>query len=555
MRKYVLSVFIVLHIGLSGWPCFGAEPVTGESGMIVAAHPVASEFGLEILQAGGNAVDAAVGAAVVLGVVEPHASGFGGQGAMLIYLHEEDSLTFINYRGRAPRLVPTDFDFDLEERTGQAVLVPGTVSGLHHALSNYGTLTWRDLLTLAIKKVENGFEACATMFKLALDNYEVLSARPQISDIFLHDGFPYEEGEVIQNERILETLEKLAQGGPDVFYHGEIADSIVAAVARNGGGLRKSDLAAYQVLELSPVKGTYRGYDIVSGPPPLSGIVLIEILNILEFKNLSAMGCYSENLATFHFMAEAIKRAYADRIRYLGDPAFVKVPVEALISKGFARSRYKTIKKKRAVPTEPRNTPAGDISRYQPNVKDKDGSTTHISVVDAAGNAVSLTQTNNRFWGSGICVGGFILNNGMTGFSRKDPVNTIRSGRQPRSTTVPTMLFKDGELTMVIGSPGGWRIISTVAEVICNIIDFGMDPDEANRTPRFASSKGKDTLPVEDGYSPDLLEKLRAMGHPIEVLGETDLFFGGVQLIVVDTDSGLLIGSSDPRRSGVAKGY
>ncbi|MEE9464812.1 MAG: gamma-glutamyltransferase [Candidatus Neomarinimicrobiota bacterium] len=524
--------------------------------MIVTAHPIASEFGLEIMQAGGNAVDAAVGAAVMLGVVEPYASGFGGGGALLIYLHEEDSLAFINYRARAPRLVPTDFDFDLEEHTGQAVLVPGTVAGLYHALSNYGTLTWQDLLTRAIKKVESGFDVSATMFKLTLDNYEVISARPQISEIFLNDGLPYEVGDVIQNERMLVTLEKLAQGGPDVFYNGEIADSIVAAVSRNGGGMRKSDLAAYQVLDLSPVKGTYRGYDIVSAPPPLAGVVLIEILNILEFKNLSAMGSYSENLATFHFMAEASKRGYADRMEYLGDPTFIPVPVEALISKDFARSRYKTIKKKKVIPSKPKLTPAGDASRYQPNnVEDKDGSTTHISVVDAAGNAVSLTQTNHRFWGSGICVGGFILNNAMTGFARKDPVNTVRSGRLPRSTTVPSMLFKDGELSMVIGSPGGWRIISSVAEVICNIIDFGMDPDEANRAPRFASRKWYDTLPVEDSFDPEMLDKLRAMGHPIEVLGEMDLFFGGVQLIVVDPASGLLIGSSDPRRSGVAKGY
>lgn len=523
--------------------------------MVVTAHPVASEFALEILKAGGNAVDAAVGAAAVLCMVEPHASGFGGGGGMLIYLQEEDSLTYINYYARAPRLVFTDFDSETEARTGQAVLVPGTVAGLSHALTGYGTFSWRDLLTLASRKLEAGFEVDATLFQLVLDSYDIISTKPKTSEIYLKDGFPYEEGETIRNERILRTLEQLARGGPEVLYSGEIADSIAAAVARHGGGLRKSDLQAYKALELSPVAGTYRGYRIVTAPPPQSGVALIEILNILEFRNLSAMGGYAQNTATFHFMAEAMKRGYADRLKYLSDPAFREVPVEVLTSKRFAKSRYKTIKRRKAVPRIPKKTPAGDVSRYVDKVKDKDGSTTHISVVDAAGNAVSMTQTNNRFWGSGISVGGFILNNGMTGFSLTNPANTIRSGRQPRSTITPTMLFRDGKLVMVVGSPGGWRIISTVAEVICNIIDFGMDPDEANRAPRFASRKWADTLPVEDRFPDEMLESLKAMGHPIEVLGEMDLFFGGVHLILVDHETGLLIGSSDLRRSGVAKGY
>ncbi len=555
MRKIVPSAITSLLIALSGWPCFGADAVTGSSGMVVTAHPVASQLGLEILQAGGNAVDAAVGAAVVLGVVEPHASGFGGGGSMLIYLREQDSLTYINYYARAPRLVPTDFDSDTEAHTGQAVLIPGTVAGLYHALSNYGTIPWKDLLPLAARKLESGFEVDETLFQLVLDVYDVLLEKPRTSAVFLNDGFPYEVGENIINKPILRTLEQLARGGPEVFYRGEIADSIVAVVARNGGGLRKSDLEVYQVLELSPIKGTYRGYDIITASPPQSGAALIEVLNILEFKNLSAMESYAENLAAFHFIAEAMKRGYADKLKYLSDPAFREVPVEVLTSKRFAKSRYKTIKRRKAVPRIPKKTPAGDVSRYVDKVKDKDGSTTHVSVVDAAGNAVSLTQTNNRFWGSGITVGGFLLNNGMTGFSRSNPSNTIQSGRQPRSAITPTMLFKDGQLFMVVGSPGAGRITSTLVEVICNVIDFGMEADEANRAPRFHSRKWLDTLPVEDRFSQDMLDKLRVMGHPIEVLGEMDLYFGGVQLILVDLGNGNLIGSSDPRRSGVARGY
>jgi gamma-glutamyltranspeptidase/glutathione hydrolase len=555
MRQYLRSLIAFSIVGLSCWTPLHGEEARGDTAMIVTAHPIASQFGMEILRSGGNAIDAAVGAAVVLGVVEPHASGFGGGGAMLIYLADRDSLTYINYYARAPRFLPTDFDSETEARTGQAVLVPGTVAGLSHALASYGTFTWRDILTMALAKVENGFQVDAILFKIMLDDYVTLTMYPQTGQIYLRDGFPIEEGGTIRNDFILPTLRKLAQGGADIFYRGEIADSIVTAVTRHGGDLRKSDLEAYRPIELSPVLGSYRGYEVVSAPPPQSGAVLIEILNILEFKDLSAMGSYSENVATFHFMAETMKRAYADRMKYLSDPAFMTVPVEALTSKEFAKSRYKTINRKKAVPSDPRKTPAGDVSRYLDSGKDKDGSTTHISVVDGAGNAVSLTQTNNRFWGSGISVGGFILNNGMTGFSRTGSANSIRSGRQPRSTIVPTMLFKDGELAIVIGSPGGWRIISTMAEVICNTIDFGQSPDEANRAPRFASRKYYDTLPVEDSFDPDMLENLRILGHPIEILGEMDVFFGGVQLIVVDHDSKSLIGSSDPRRSGAPRGF
>ena len=535
-----------------------AAEIRGRSGMVVTAHPAASRIGVEILQAGGNAVDAAVGAALMLSVAEPHASGLGGGGCMLISLEEADSLVYINYYARAPRLVATDFDSEKEERTGLAVLIPGTVAGLHHALVSFGKMDWNTIVERVIVSVRNGVPVDATLNKQMFDGFELLIVHPQTRSIFLPDGFPPEEGEPLVNTRLIQTLELLADAGPDVFYHGSIADSIESAVRKTGGSLRKSDLAAYRPIVEVPLRSTYRGHTLITAPPPQSGITLIEILNILELKELSQMGNYTENLRTFHFMAEAQKRAYADRLHYLGDPEFTDVPVDVLTSKSYARSRYATIDFERAVPSVLKKTPFGDVSDYFAEEElhdDPDGSTTHISIVDKEGNAVALTQTLSRFWGSGVSTCGFLLNNSKTGFSVTNPVNRITSGRQPRSTICPTLVFSDDRLYMVIGSPGAGRILSTMAEFICHIIDFDMDVDEANRAPRFCARKWADTLPVEDRFPELLIEGLLKMGHPIEKLEPVDLFFGGLQAIVRHPTKKVWIGSSDPRRSGSAIGY
>ncbi len=553
---FILSFVFLFHCLTVFSP---AQETIGKSGMVVSAHPIATEFGLEILKSGGNAVDAAVGTAIVIGVVEPNASGLGGGGAMLIYLKEADSLTYINYYARAPRLVSTNFNSETELSSGISVLVPGTVAGLYKALTQYGTISWKELLTKAVDRLKSGFKINSKFYNLIFDSYEKLMIYPETKSIYLLNDLPREQGSILKNDRLIKTLRKLADQGPDVFYQGEIADSIETVMFKYGGGIRKSDLKNYQPVEVSPIRGTYRNHEIISAPPPQCGITVIEILNILELKNLSQMAHFSGSAKTFHFMAEAMKRAYADRLTYLGDPKFISVPVSTLLSKGYAKSRFQTIETTRAFPARLKNTKPGNVTDFQKRNKSDDtnphGSTTQISIADKFGNAVSLTQTLNHFWGSGISVCGFLLNNGMNVFSKINSANTINSGRIPRSTMAPTLVFKENSLFMVVGSPGAGRIPSTIVEVISNIIDYGYSPEKANEAPRFCSRKWADYITVEARIPDEVLNELRKMGHPIEVKEDMDLFFGGVQLILMDAQKNIKIGSSDPRRSGVAMGY
>jgi len=554
-----ISLIGILVISICIQTSIHADAVIGKSGMVVTAHAIASEFGVEILKSGGNAIDAAVGAAIILGVVEPYASGFGGGGGMLIYLQEKDSLTFINYYACAPEHFPEKPDTREESSGASTVLVPGTVAGLHYALLHYGTIAWSDLLQRAIDKLQTGILVDGNLNKFILDSYEKLTLHPQTSAIYLVDDFPPEEGTIIQNKRMLACLEKLAQEGPAAFYQGAIADSIEKEMVEHGGALRKSDLMNYCVKEVKPITSTYRGYQLWSAPPPFSGATVLETLNILEFQELSVADDFVQNPATFHLMAEALNCAYADRQQYLGDPDFFDVPLTALLSKEFARARFQTIDLQKVNPATKKEFPAGDVTpflHYDPLEKgDKDGNTSQISVVDEQGNAVSLTQTLNYFWGSGISVCGFLLNNGMTSFST-NPANRIAAGKQPRTTIAPTIAFQpDGKLNMVIGTPGAGRIISTMVQVLCNVLDFQQSADDANRAPRFYCRNTTNKITVEARFSQELSDKVKSMGHDIETLGEMDLYFGGVQLIMVDPNLKQLIGSSDPRRSGVAAGY
>jgi gamma-glutamyltranspeptidase/glutathione hydrolase len=475
----------------------------------------------------------------------------------LIYWQALDSLTYINYYACAPESVALNFNPSQEGDKARAVLVPGTVAGLYYALQKYGTLSWTELLTRVIQQLNSGYEVDENLNRSILDSYEKLLQYPQTRSLYLTNDLPPEPGTIINNKPLLWTLSQLAEHGPDLFYRGAIADSLESVMIKYGGTLRKSDLEKYQVREMSPLKGSYRGLEIVTAPPPQSGMTLIEALNILEFQDLKAMGDYTVNSNTFHFMAEALRRVYTDRTRYLGDPRFENVPVDLIISKEFARSRMETIDMQKVQPFNPDAIEIKIDSSLQKKSKAPEGSTTHISIIDSQGNAVSLTQTLNHFWGSGITVCGFLLNNGMTSFSGEsdETPNIILPGKQPRTTIAPTMLFENENLFMVIGSPGAGRIISTMVQVICSVVDFNMDVDAANLAPRFYSRGWNAKMPVEDRFARSLLAALELKGYSFQTMGDMDNFFGGVQLIVVDQEKQELIGSSDPRRSGMAAGF
>ena len=553
INRYVL-IFALVTL-FYGCASRQSPPVPQSQGMVVAAHPVAAKLGYEILQSGGNAVDAAVATAITLGVVEPHASGLGGGGGMLIYLNEPHKLTYINYYPRAGDSIPDTFDSKTDGQSAKAVLVPGTVSGLSMALEKYGTMSWKQILELSIETLNRGFEVDDHFNKVILDSYGTLTSYPETESIFLNEMMPFEVGDTLLNGVALRTLKILADEGPRAFYTGELADSIEAVMIRRGGFIRKSDMESYQATESTPVQSDYRGHLIVSSPPPQSGLTLLEILNILEQRDLLSMGVYFEQASTFHLMAEAIKLGYADRREYLGDPAFSEIPVSTLANDDYARSRFATIDMNAISNSDSSATQSGSVKTFngEPH-EDPNGSTTHISVVDSEGNAVSLTQTISYFWGSGISVGGFLLNNAMTSFSKDGGPNTLAPGKQPRSTISPSFIFRDKKLYAVVGTPGGGRIPGTMTEIVTNIIDFGASAESANNAPRFHSSDISPKLRVESRFDQTVLDELILKGHIVETMGDMDSYFGGVHVIIIDPESGLQ-GSADPRRSGVVAGH
>ncbi|MBT3227570.1 MAG: gamma-glutamyltransferase [Candidatus Marinimicrobia bacterium] len=551
-KSLLIIIVAALLVGCANWI---SQPGQESGGMVVAAHPFAAEFGYEILLSGGNAIDAAVATAIALGVVEPHASGFGGGGGMLIYLDDSQKLSYINYYPRTGMTIPETFDSKLDGQSAKAVLVPGTVSGLSMALEKYGTMSWKELLERTIEKLRQGFVIDDHFNKVILDSYEILTDYPETEAIFLNEMLPYEVGDTLVNEPALHTLQILADNGPRAFYTGEIADSVEAVMVRQGGFIRKADLESYRAIEMAPVASDYRNHRIVSSAPPQSGVTLLEILNILEQKDLSEMGIYYEHDSTLHFMAEAIKVGYADRGKYLGDPAFSEIPVSTLSSDDYARTRFEAINMGALSNSDSTATSPGSIDTFmgEPH-DDPNGSTTHISVIDKEGNAVSLTQTVSYYWGSGISVGGFLLNNAMTSFSKNGGPNSIAPGKQPRSTISPSFIFKDEQLYAVVGTPGGGRIPGTMTEVVTSLVDFGANAEQANNAPRFHSTDNSQKLRVESGFDQALLDQLESKGHIIETMGDMNSYFGGVHLIVIDPETGELQGAADPRRSGVVAG-
>ena len=537
--------------------------VQGKNGMAATAQPLASKAAIEILKAGGNAVDAAVAAAFVIGVVEPDGSGIGGGGGMVIYMKDQDQSYFINYYAKAPKNIPTDFMSKNDRHSGKSICIPGTVAGLTMAHKKFGVLPLATLLAPAIKYAEEGFEIDATLGSLILENTEALTIDPATSAVYLDDGFPKMEGEILVQPELAKTLTEISKKGFNGFYKGSIAKSMVAGIKERGGSVELSDFKNFEPIFTIPVKGTYREYEILSSGLPQAGVSIIEGFNILENVDLKAMGHYTKNAKTLHIMAETFRKIYTDRYYYVGDPKFVDVPLKGLMSKEYALQRFNDINQDKPVPVRYRDTEVGDPIKFQ-NIEDIDntlpdeernGETTHLSVIDKDGNAVSLTQTLGTFFGSVQTVNGVLFNCAMTNYSYSDNPNKLASNKLPRSTITPTIVLKDKSPYLIIGTPGGSRILSTIMQVIVNVLDFDMNAEEANRAPRFYTQKFIDHLHVEAGVGQDIINQLKKMGHAVQVYSEVDLFFGGVQLITVDPKTGIYSGSADIRRGGIAIGY
>ncbi|MCX7973903.1 MAG: gamma-glutamyltransferase [Candidatus Aminicenantes bacterium] len=565
---YWFAFFILMNIlfscqsaklALSPPPADPHQPYEyfGQKAMVVAAHPLAVEAGLKILKAKGNAVDAAVATAAALNVAEPFASGIGGGGFMIIYLAEQKKITVINFREKAParfhsRIFTEKGDEASIWRTikGTAVGVPGALAGWDLALQRYGTKKLAEVLQPAIEIAEHGFSVSKTFSDINKEEYDKILTNAGEKTVYLKDGLPYEPGDFFQNPELAKTFRLIAQKGIKIFYQGEIASQIVKAVQEKDGLMTLEDLANYRATEVEPLKGQYRKREIYTIPPPGSGLHLLQLLNVASFWPLSQWGRTSARY--LHHLTEAMRLVFADRETYLGDPDFFPVPSDKLLAFESARFKASLIK-----PDQVLKEYYFENFNQETNV----GNTTHLCVLDEKGNAVALTQSINHFFGSGIVPEGtgFLLNNHMDDFASGDTgPNAPGPGRRPASSMAPLFLFEEGKLKLILGSPGGLRIFPTLAEIIINIIDFGLSLDEAIEAPRFFSySQNGHIRPlyIEPRFSDEIINQLESFGHKIIQREPYDRYFGGAQGIMIEKRRGLILGGADSRRDGFGQGY
>tara|TARA_R110002050_G_scaffold57423_5_gene129356 strand:+ start:277785 stop:279506 length:1722 start_codon:yes stop_codon:yes gene_type:complete len=535
-----------------------AEPVTAQTAMVVTSHHLASNIALDILKEGGNAIDAAVAAGFALAVTQPRSGNIGGGGFMLYSPSNSDAVSAIDYREKAPSRATENMFLDdmgngnqnLSRFSHLSAGVPGTVAGFALALEKFGTMSLARVLQPAINLANNGF-AIPHRF------VEGIAARKQIFDkwpaskkkFFKPDGTAYKVGEIFKQPDLAKTLQLIADKGAAGFYSGDTARLIAAEMQRHGGLITYEDLANYKAVIRQPAHGIYRGFDVYSMSPPSSGGVhIVQILNMLEHYPVTEYGHNSAR--TLHLMAEAMRRAYADRARYLGDTDFIKVPLQGLTSKSYATELVSTIQLDKATPSV--EIKAGNPLQYE------SPETTHFSIVDQYGNAVSNTYTLNFSYGSGIVVAGagFLLNNEMDDFSTKSgtanafgliggEVNKVEANKRMLSSMSPTIVKQAGKNFLVTGSPGGSRIISTTLQVIMNVIDHKLNIQTAVNSPRMHHQWWPDEIRIEQGISPDTIKLLTNMGH--KVVQKSAM--GGSQSILVDQDNGSLYGAADPRQS------
>ena len=565
-------------------PCVSASthPVHAPHGMVVSSHELASRVGAEIMQGGGNAVDAAVATGFALAVVHSPAGNIGGGGFMLIRM-ADGGTHFLDYREKAPAAATRDMYLDTQgnviegasEVGYKSIGVPGSVAGMVYAEQKYGKLTLKQVMAPAIKLARDGYALTWEEAEGLHDRH--LAEFPESHRVFQRNGDYYRPGEIFRQPDLARTLERIAEK-PDDFYHGVLARELAAAMQKGGGLITADDLAHYEVKEREPVHGTYRGYEVISAPPPSSGgTVLIESLNILEGYDLAGMG--DRSAQSIHFTIEAFRRAFFDRAEFMGDPDFAKIPEAQLLDKKYAAAWRETIDATHASPSKELKRPAvfNELEQYAqehpPAMAARESNhTTHYSVVDADGNAVAVTTTLNDWFGSRVTANGlgFLLNDEMDDFSAKPgapnadgliqgSANAIGPGKRPLSSMTPTIVVRDGKIVMVLGSPGSSKIITTVANVFMGVVDYGMNIQEAVNAPRFHNQWMPDVVNVEKWFSPDTLAALRQMGYNIEIglhYGEQFApYWSDAECIAIDPKTGDRLGASDGRNGGKAVGY
>lgn len=533
------------------------HPVLGDKGMVSSQRMLASQIGADILSQGGNAVDAAVATGIALAVTLPRAGNLGGGGFMIVHLAKEQKTIALDYREMAPKAAHRDMflkpNGEVDNQKAQfshlSSGVPGTVAGLSQALEKYGTMSWQQVVQPSIKLAEQGIVVSHDLAENLKSRRVWLTSNKTTAETYYKPGgVPYEAGEILIQPELAKTLKRLAKRGPQEFYQGETAKRIVADMKKHGGLITMQDLANFKVAEREVVSTSYRGYEVISMPPSSSGGVhVVQMLNILEQYPVKENGFGSAS--NIHLLSEVMKLAYADRSEYLGDPDHFDVPIEGLTSKAYSQALAKKISLQKATPST--QIKPGNPAPYE------SPDTTHFSVMDKFGNAVSNTYTLNFSYGSGIVIPGtgILMNNEMDDFSSKPgtpnafgliggEANSIQPTKRPLSSMTPTMIFKDNKPYVVVGSPGGSRIITTVLQVLVNIMDHDMNIAEAVHAPRVHHQWLPDSLELEPGFSPDTLKLLKTLGQKV-AKGRT---MGSVQTIMYK--DGYFYGVSDPRRPG-----
>ena len=549
----------------------GEQPVRALHGMVVSVHHLASDAGIEILREGGNAVDAAVATGFALAVVHPIAGNLGGGGFLLLRTHDGNA-TFIDFREKAPLAATETMYQDAKGNVipnasvigYRSIATPGSVAGLVYSEKKYGKLGLKRVMTPAIKLARDGFELSPEEAHELTDHD--LARFPESRLLFQRNGTYYRSGETFQQPELARTLERIA-ADPDDFYHGKMAHELVDDLKKGGALITLEDLAQYNVVERKPVFGTFHNYTVISAPPPSSGgVVLLSALNILESYDLASLG--DRSAGAMHLITEAYRRAYMDRTDYLGDPDYNQIPVAELTAKTYAAAWRESILPDKATPSADLKRPAGFLPPAPATAgrRHESPDTTHYSVVDAEGNAVSVTTTLNDSFGAHVTSAslGFLLNDEMDDFAAKmgvpnmfgliqGPANAIAPGKRPLSSMTPTMVLEDNKLRYVLGSPGGARIITTVANIFLSAAEGGLNIQEAVDAPRFHHQYLPDKLYLEPGFNPNVLSALKEMGYALAV---KDGHWSNGECIAVDPKTGELEGGQDHRSHyGKAAGY